>query len=570
MQSRAFLRRGKRISTGGFKRPTLPVARFSTIAPPPFENAPPKHYAKGSPERDELSKTLHQMKESFPAKIPITVSGKIINSDTTSKQINPSNHAQVVAEYASASTADVNAAIDAALKAKLIWEAMSFDDRAAIFLRAAELVSTKYRSEMVAAVMLGQSKNIWQGEIDGALETIDFIRQYVAEAGKLFQQQPKIHDKTSWNKLEYRPLEGFVYAIAPFNFTGLFSTLVAPVSLLGNVVLWKPSDYALHSSWLLYKIILEAGLPKDVIQFVPGNPQVVTDAVLARPEFGALSFIGSTEVYRELIGKIGQATAQGRYNSYPRIIGETGGKNFHLVHGSADVKNAVLNTIRAGFEYQGQKCSAASRVYVAESVWPQFKEILVSELSKIKTGSPDDYRNLVNAVIHERAFDRLNDVITAAKSDPELELVAGGQASKAEGFYIHPTVYRSTNPDHDIMRRELFGPLLAVYVYPDAEFSKTLESIDKSQFALTGSVFVTDPLASREAQDKLMHAAGNLYLNTKCTGSAVGQQPFGGSRQSGSNDKSGTVAFLTRYVSVRTVKEAFDTLDDVHYPSNEA
>ena len=452
----------------------------------------------------------------------------------------------------------------------MAWEATPFEDRAAVFYRACELIVGKYRYDLMAATMLGQGKNIWQAEIDASVETVDFFRQYIKECESMFAQQPKVHENGTWNRIEYRPLEGFVYAITPFNFTALGATLVGPAALLGNVVIWKPSESALHASWILYNILLEAGLPKDVVQFVPGDPETVTDTVLKRPEFGALTFIGSTAVFKQLQGKVGAAIAAGTFNSYPRIVGETGGKNFHLVHGSAHAKSAALNTLRAAFEYQGQKCSACSRVYVAESIWPEFKKHLLEETAKLHTGPPEDYKNFVNSVIHERAFDRLNTVIESAKSDTDLELLAGGKASKDSGFFVHPTIYQTTNPRHDIMSRELFGPLFGVYVYKDSEYEQVLNLINTtSRYALTGSIFANDLYASRIAQNVLKHAAGNLYLNTKCTGSVVGQQPFGGSRDSGTNDKTGTVGLIQRYSSMRTVKEEFGLLDEVQYPSNE-
>ncbi|KAI1452450.1 Aldehyde/histidinol dehydrogenase [Annulohypoxylon moriforme] len=543
------------------------ASRWTT---PAFVNEPTKTYEKGSQERDDLTRVLQNLKKELPAKIPVPTGSGVINSTTNSSQLNPSKHAENVAQYASASAKDVDACIDAALKAKPAWEALPFEDRASIFLRACHLITGKYRYELMAATMLGQGKNIWQAEIDSSVETVDFFRQYIKSCEELFSQQPKVNDKGVWNRMEYRPLEGFIYAITPFNFTALGATLVGPAALLGNVVVWKPSDSALHASWILYKILLEAGLPKDVVQFVPGDPETITNAVLNRPEFAGLTFIGSTAVFKGLQGKIGKATAEGRFNQYPRVIGETGGKNFHVVHSSADVKSAAFNTLRAAFEYQGQKCSACSRVYVAESIWPEFKKYLQEETAKMKVGPPEDYSNFVNAVIHERAFDRLNDVIESAKSDPELELIAGGKASKDSGFFVHPTIYRTTNPRHDIMSRELFGPLFSVYVYKDSEYEKTLDLVNTtSRYALTGSIFAVDAQASRRAQDVLKHAAGNLYLNTKCTGSIVGQQPFGGSRDSGTNDKTGTVALVGRYTSVRTIKEDFVPLDEVQYPSNE-
>ncbi|KAJ5690724.1 hypothetical protein N7462_005116 [Penicillium macrosclerotiorum] len=543
---------------------------LTMLHPPKFENEKMLDYAKGSPERAELTKTIKNMKEGFPINIPLQINGIEIETKNSRIQLNPSKHSEIVANYASATPEQVNAAIDAALEAKPAWEGMPFEDRAAIFLRASELISGKYRSQLVAATMLGQGKNIWQAEIDASAETVDFFRYYVQEAWALYSQQPKVHLDGHWNKMEYRPLEGFTYAIAPFNFTALGATLVGPSALLGNVTIWKPSDSALHASWLLYKILLEAGLPKNVIQFLPGDAEQITNTVLKRPEFGALTFIGSTATFKGIQKKIGDGIGQGIYNSYPRVVGETGGKNWGVVHPSADVKSAALNTIRAAFEYQGQKCSANSRVYVAESVWSEFQKILVKETSALKVGNVEDYGNFVNPVIHERSFDKLNTFIENAKSDSDLELVVGGKASKKEGFYVHPTVYRTYNPRHELMSTELFGPILGVYVYPDGEWEETLKLIDTtSRYGLTGSIFANDPYASRQAQTILKHAAGMLYLNTKCTGSTVAQQPFGGSRDSGTNDKTGTMAHLQRFVSTRTIKEEFVPLQKVEYPSNE-
>ncbi|KAJ5611194.1 hypothetical protein N7510_007913 [Penicillium lagena] len=544
--------------------------QLSLLSPPKFENEKMLDYAKGSPERAELTKTIKKMKEGFPFRIPITIDGTEVQTKQSLAQLNPSKHSEIVANYASATSVQVNTAVDAALKAKPAWEATPFEDRAAIFLRACELLTGKYRSEIVAATMLGQGKNIWQAEIDAAAETADFFRHYIQEAWALYAQQPRVHLDGNWNKLEYRPLEGFTYAIAPFNFTALGATLVGPSALLGNVVIWKPSDYAIHASWLLHKILLEAGLPKDVIQFIPGDAEQITNAILKRPEFGALTFIGSTATFKRIQKKIGDGIGQGIYKSYPRVVGETGGKNWGVVHPSADVRSAALNTIRAAFEYQGQKCSANSRVYIAESVWPEFRKHLEEETAALKVGNVEDYSNFINPVIHERSFDRLNKFIEDAKTDPELELILGGKASKKDGYYVHPTVYETSNPRHRIMSEELFGPLLGVYVYPDAEWEQTLRLIDTtSRYGLTGSIFANDPYASRQAQTILKHAAGMLYLNTKCTGSTVAQQPFGGSRDSGTNDKTGTMAHLQRFVSTRTIKEEFVPLEKVQYPSNE-
>ncbi|RMZ78247.1 hypothetical protein DV737_g3995, partial [Chaetothyriales sp. CBS 132003] len=545
-------------------------AFLSLWTPPKFANEPAYDYSKGSPERAQLQAALEKVKSQLPAKIPIVVNGFAINSETTTSQENPSRHSEAVANYASATPEDVNAAIDAALKAKPAWEAMAFDDRAAIFLRACDLISGKYRAECVATTMLGQGKNIWQAEIDAAAETVDFFRYYIQECWNLFAQQPQVQLDGTWNRLEYRPLEGFVYAIAPFNFTALGATLVGPAALLGNVVVWKPSPSAVHSAWLLHQILLEAGLPKDVIQFLPGDAEQITDTVLKRREFAGVSYIGSTAVFKGLQKKIGNAIGDNTFASYPRVVGETGGKNWTIVHPSADIESAVNNCVRAAFEYQGQKCSALSRLYVAESVWPRFRKQLETQVKSLKVGDPEDYSNFINPVIHERSFDKLAKVISDAESDPELELVTGGKASKDVGYYVHPTVYKVANPKHDIMSRELFGPILAVYVYPDNEWEQTLEVLDgTSTYALTGAIFSRDQGALRQAQTKLKHAAGMLYINTKCTGSVVAQQPFGGSRDSGTNDKTGTMAHLQRFTSVRTIKEDFGALKEVLYPSNE-
>ncbi|CAM1507744.1 Fc.00g045920.m01.CDS01 [Cosmosporella sp. VM-42] len=537
--------------------------------PPKFQNETMLDYAKGSPERAELTKTLKKLKGDIPIKIPLVINGSEVESHEFRKQENPSKHSEIVAEYATATQKNVHDAIEEALKAKQAWEATPFEDRAAIFLRASELIAGKYRSEIVAATMVSQGKNIWQAEIEAPSETVDFFRYYIQEAWNLYSQQPKVHPDGTWNKLEYRPLEGFVYSIAPFNFTALGATLVGAPALMGNVVIWKPSDSALHSAWLLHKILLEAGLPPGVVQFLPGDAELITNEILNRPEFAAVSFIGSTQVFKAIQKKIGDGIGEGRYNSYPRVVGETGGKNWGVVHKSADIKAAALNTVRAAFEYQGQKCSANSRVYVPESAWPEFKRHLQEQISELKVGNVEDFSNFITPVIHERSFDKLIQIIEDAKNDPELELVAGGKASKKEGYFVYPTVYRTSNPRHDIMSRELFGPILGIYVYPDIEWEKTLKIIDTtSRYALTGSIFAKDPYASREAQTILKHAAGMLYINTKCTGSVVAQQPFGGNRDSGTNDKTGTMAHLQRFVSTRTIKEDFGDIERVQYVSN--
>lgn len=425
----------------------------------------------------------------------------------------------------------------------------------------------------MAATMLGQGKNAWQAEIDAAAELCDFLRFNVQYAEELYSQQPAHNSPGVWNRIEYRPLEGFVYAITPFNFTAIAGNLPGLPALLGNVVVWKPSDSAIASNWLLYNIFLEAGLPKDVIQFVPGNPEEVTKVILEHKQFAALHYTGSTAVFRKLFGQIGQGIAEGRYIGYPRIVGETGGKNFHILHPTADLDNAAIQTVRGAFEFQGQKCSATSRLYVPKSLWPEFKQKLIAETEKLKLGVPSEPQNFVGPVIHEPSFKKLSGAIDAAKSDSELELVTGGKYDGSKGYYVHPTIYQTTNPAHPYLRNEFFGPILTTYVYDDSQadgFRKACELVDStSEYGLTGSVFAADRAAVREAEDALRNAAGNFYINCKSTGAVVGQQPFGGARASGTNDKAGSAAIMGRFVSMRSLKEEFNATTKVEYPSNE-
>ena len=437
------------------------------------------------------------------------------------------------------------------------------------------MIAGKYRYEIMAATMLGQGKNAWQAEIDSAAELVDFLRFNIQYAEELYAQQPAHNSPGVWNRVEYRPLEGFVYAVTPFNFTAIAGNLPGAPALMGNVVVWKPSDSAIASNWLLYNILLEAGLPKNVIQFLPGNPEEVTKVVLAHKKLAALHYTGSTAVFRKLYGSIANGVAEGRYQGYPRIVGETGGKNFHLIHSSADIDNAAVQTVRGAFEYQGQKCSATSRAYVPKSVWPQFKERLVAETSALSIGGPTDYKNFVGPVIHAASFKKLSGVIDAAKNDKELELLIGGKHDNSTGYYIYPTIYTTTNPQHHLLSTELFGPILTVYVYDDTSspveaFTSICELVDStSEYGLTGSIFASDRAAIRFAEDALRNSAGNFYINCKSTGAVVGQQPFGGARASGTNDKAGSQNLLTRFASMRSIKEEFNPTLKVEYPSNE-
>ncbi|KAL9083955.1 MAG: hypothetical protein Q9165_008298 [Trypethelium subeluteriae] len=508
-------------------------------------------------------------------------------------QPNPSSHANAVCKYSNASESQVKEAIDAALAAKPAWESLPFADRAAVFLKAADLISGKYRYDVMAATMVGQGKNAWQAEIDSAAEICDFFRFNVKYAQETYGHQPVHNSPGVWNRVEYRPLEGFLYAITPFNFTAIAGNLPGAPALMGNVVLWKPSPSAIASNWLVYQILVEAGLPPNVIQFIPGDAVEVTRAVLSHPEFSALHYTGSTAVFRSLYGQIANGVAEGRYHGYPRIVGETGGKNFHILHHTADVHNAVINTVRGAFEYQGQKCSACSRAYIPSSLADHYISGLISETKKLKVGDPEDFANFIGPVIHEASFHRLSTAIDAAKDDPELELLCGGTYDNSRGYFIHPTVYKTTNPHHDLMTRELFGPILCLYIYDDQKASSTTTTSSSpptstapsatdqaftsichtlahtTPYALTGAVFAQDRAAIRHAEEALRNAAGNFYINCKCTGAVVGQQPFGGARASGTNDKAGSANLLSRFVSMRAVKEDFVGSVEVAYPSNE-
>ncbi|KAH6604794.1 delta-1-pyrroline-5-carboxylate dehydrogenase [Trichoderma cornu-damae] len=549
------------------------LATLATFRPPTIKNEPNQHYAKGSQQREGLTAAVERLQSKLPLQVPVVVGGQQIKTSALSRQLNPSDHSETVASYHTATRADVSRAIDAALAAKPAWESLPFADRAAVFLKAADLVSGKYRYDIMAATMLGQGKNAWQAEIDAAAELADFFRFNVQYAQELYSQQPEHHSPGVWNRLEYRPLEGFVYAVSPFNFTAIAGNLPGAPALMGNVVVWKPSDFAIASNWLVYKVLLEAGLPKDVVQFVPGNPVEITKAVLERREFAALHYTGSTAVFRKLYGAIGEGVAEGRYRSYPRIVGETGGKNFHLIHPSADLENAAVQTVRGAFEYQGQKCSATSRIYVPKSVWPEFRDRLVAETKELAQGVPWDHANFVGPVIHEASFKKLSGAIDEARGDGDLELVFGGAYDSSEGYFVQPTIYRAASASHKFLSTEFFGPILTAYVYDDAgpgAFAKVCELVDStSEYGLTGSVFANDREAVRLAEEKLRNAAGNFYINCKSTGAVVGQQPFGGARASGTDDKAGSPNLLTRFVNIRSIKEEFAATTKVAYPSNE-
>lgn len=545
----------------------MATPQLASFKVPAVENEPMRSYAPGSAERKSLEAALAQLEKELPLEVPCVVNGKPVKTGKLAKQPMPHEYARHLCTYHEADQATVAAAIDGALAAKGEWEAMPWNDRAAIFLKAADLVSGKYRYKLMAATILGQGKNAWQAEIDAAAELSDFLRFGVKYVEELYSQQPPKNTPGSWNRVEYRALEGFVLAVSPFNFTAIGGNLSAVPALVGNVVVWKPSPAATYSNYIVYQILTEAGVPPGVIQFVPGPPEEVTGQAIANPNFAALHFTGSTFVFKKLWKDI--AANLDTYKGYPRIVGETGGKNFHIIHQSAEIKNAVMQTIRGAFEYQGQKCSALSRVYVASSIWNAgFKEQLLAEIAKLKVGSPTDFANFIGPVIGRPAFEKVTSYIKKAK-DVGGEILAGGSADDSVGYYVQPTVILTKDPKSVTMAEEIFGPVLTVYVYEDTDFEKTLDLIDTtSPYALTGSIFSQDRKALLQATNRLRNSAGNVYYNEKCTGAVVGQQPFGGARASGTNDKAGSMSIFYRFVSARSIKENFVSLEDYLYPSN--
>ncbi|KAF8312625.1 delta-1-pyrroline-5-carboxylate dehydrogenase [Clavulina sp. PMI_390] len=543
-------------------------ATLAAFKVPAIDNEPMRAYAPGSPERLGLEAALEKMKAQMPFEVPCVVNGKEIKTGNLAKQLVPADHAKHLCSYHEADPATVSLAIDGALAGKEAWESLPWNDRAAIFLKAADLISGKYRYELMAATMLGQGKNAWQAEIDAAAELSDFFRFGVKFVEELYAQQPSKNSPGSWNRVEYRALEGFVLAVSPFNFTAIGGNLPGAPAMVGNVSVWKPSPMAVYANYITHRILLEAGLPPSVIQFVPGPAPEVVGQAIEHPAFAALHFTGSTSVFKSLWKQI--ANNLDKYKGYPRIVGETGGKNFHLIHPSASVPNAVQQSIRSAFEYQGQKCSALSRLYVPASLWNQggFKELLVSEAKKIKVGVPEEFGNFCGPVIAKHSFDKIVGYISKAK-EAGGEILVGGTADDSKGYFVQPTIIVTKDPKSVTMVEEIFGPVLTVFVYEDADYDKTLELIDTTTgYALTGAIFSNDRAALVHATNKLRNAAGNVYYNDKCTGAVVGQQPFGGGRGSGTNDKAGSISIFYRFVSARSIKETFVGIEGYEYPSN--
>jgi 1-pyrroline-5-carboxylate dehydrogenase len=530
---------------------------------PKAVNEPVKSYAPGSPERAKVAETYKTMWNS-QVEVPLYIGSEEIKTGNTKKMSAPHDHQHIVGVYHQADKALVEKAITEALEARKKWAAMAWENRAGIFLKAAELLAGPYRAKINAATMIAQSKTIHQAEIDSACELIDFLRYNVEFMTKIYADQPA-STSDMWNRVEYRPLEGFVYAITPFNFTAIAGNLPSSAALMGNVVVWKPAATQVYSANVIMQVFKEAGLPDGVINMVMGDSGMVSDVVLSSPHLAGVHFTGSTGVFNDIWKTIGNNIAT--YKTYPRIVGETGGKDFIIAHPSANAAQVAVGIARGAFEFQGQKCSAASRVYVPQSLWPAVQAKLEADLKSMKMGSPEDMSNFITAVISEASFDKLARYIDQAKNDSDAEVIMGGNYDKSKGYFIEPTVILTTNPKYNTMCTELFGPVVTIYIYEDAKWSETLKLVDEtSEYALTGAVFSQCRYAVEEATVALQNAAGNFYINDKPTGAVVGMQPFGGARGSGTNDKAGSSQNLLRWASVRTIKETFVTPEDYKYP----
>ena len=530
---------------------------------PKAKNEPVLSYAPHSPEREALKKALADAK-STTVDIPMFIGGKEVRTDNKVRIAPPHEHQHTLGYYHKGDATHVQQAIEAALAAKAQWENTPFYERAAIFLKAADLLATKYRAKMNAATMLGQSKNAYQAEIDSACELIDFLRYNCEFAQQIYAQQPESSPLT-WNRMEYRPLEGFVLAITPFNFTAIAGNLCASAALMGNVIVWKTASTQVYSAAVIMEIFREAGLPAGVINMIFADGSAVGKVCFAHRDFAGLHFTGSTSTFNRMWRTVGENLEN--YKSYPRLVGETGGKDFVVAHPTADAKAVAVALSRGAFEYQGQKCSAASRAYIPQSLWATIKTALLEDIASMKMGTVENFGNFVNAVIDEAAFDSITKYIDTAKNDANCAIIAGGNYDKSVGYFIEPTVILTTNPQALTLCEEIFGPVLTVYVYPDAEYLATMKLVDNtSPYALTGAFFAQDRYAIQEAHTLLRHAAGNFYVNDKPTGAVVGQQPFGGARGSGTNDKAGSLLNLYRWVSPRTIKETFVPANDYRYP----
>jgi 1-pyrroline-5-carboxylate dehydrogenase len=530
---------------------------------PIASNEAVKSYKDGSVERIELLNTYKIMNSSH-IDIPLYIGGEEIRTDNKQNIAPPHDHKHIIGQYSLAEKKHVEMAIENALAAKSKWANLPWNHRVAIFLKAAELLAGPYRARINAATMIAQSKNVYQAEIDAACELIDFFKYNAEYVTQLYSEQPESSEGI-WNRLEHRPLEGFVFAITPFNFTSICANLCAAPALMGNVVLWKPAANQVYSAKIIMELFKDAGLPDGVINMVPANGALIGEVVFNHKDFAGLHFTGSTNVFRKLWKTIGNNIE--KYRSYPRIVGETGGKDFIIAHKSANANEVATGISRGSFEYQGQKCSAASRAYVPDNIWEEVKKQIISDVKSFKMGSPEDPSNFINAVISEKSFDNISTYIDFVKQQEDAEIIIGGNCDKTNGYFVEPTVIVTTNPKFRTMCEEIFGPVITIYVYEEDRWLETLKLVDEtSEYALTGAVFSVDRYAIDEATKLLENAAGNFYINDKPTGAVVGQQPFGGSRGSGTNDKAGSILNLLRWVSPRTIKETFNPAKDYRYP----
>jgi len=526
-------------------------------------NEPVLNYIAGSSEKQAVKEALKQAK-SQEIDVPMYIGSEKIRTGKKVKMSPPHDHQYVLGHFHEGGASHVHDAIEAALAAKESWAKLSWEHRAAIFLKAADLIAGPYRAKINAATMLGQSKNIYQAEIDATCEYIDFLKFNATYMEEIYSQQPK-SSAGVWNRMEYRPLEGFVFAVTPFNFTSIAGNLCTAPAMMGNTIVWKPAYTQIYSAQVIMEIFQAAGLPDGVINMIYVDGPIAGEVVFNHPKFAGLHFTGSTQVFKNLWKTIGQNIDI--YNSYPRIVGETGGKDFIMVHASADVQEVSTAIVRGAFEYQGQKCSAASRVYIPDNLWEEIQEHLINTLKGIKMGSPENFTHFINAVIDKKSFEKITQYIDRVKSSSDAEIIAGGNYDGTKGYFIEPTVILSKNPRYETMCEEIFGPVVSVYVYPQDEFEATLTLVDQSSaYALTGAIFSKDRYAIERASDVLQYAAGNFYINDKPTGAVVGQQPFGGARGSGTNDKAGSQMNLLRWVSARTIKETFMGATDYNYP----
>lgn len=534
------------------------------ISQVPFAvNETVRSYEPGSPEVKSLISTYREMWKQN-TEIPMVIGGKEVRTEQKTSLFSPQDHSHEIGFYHKGNMDHVDQAINAALEAKEKWNALGWEHRAAIFLKAADLIAGPYRDKLNAATMIGQSKNVHQAEIDAACELIDFLRFNVEFMTEMYAEQP-VSDTGIWNRAEYRPLEGFCFAVTPFNFTAIAGNLPSCMAMMGNVVVWKPSHSQIYSAKVIMDIFTEAGLPAGVINMIFTDGAQTAEKILSHPDFAGLHFTGSTGVFQGMWKMIGNNIHT--YKTYPRIVGETGGKDFVMVHPSANAAAVATALVRGAFEYQGQKCSAASRAYIPKSLWEEVKEIMGAQLKTVKVGTPEDPSNFVNAVIDKKSFEKCKNYIERAKNSGDSKVIFGGTCDDTKGWFVHPTVIETTNPQYESMCEEIFGPILSVYIYEDADWPKTLKLVDEtSPYSLTGSIFSQDRYAIAEAYKALENAAGNFYINDKPTGAVVGQQPFGGARASGTNDKAGSKMNLLRWVSVRSIKETFVSPKDYKYP----